>query len=150
MELDRIEILIEKYFEGETSIAEEKELKDYFSSSNVAQHLEQYSAVFGYYKQAKKEQLKATIPLKSNKQSIVVWLSVAASVVVMLGVGFTFYKNNLNTEIQNVGKVDDPEIAFRETQKALDLVSKHLNKGIESVSYLNEFEQSKNKVFKIN
>ena len=78
------------------------------------------------------------------------WLSVAASVVVMLGVGFTFYKNNLNTEIQNVGKVDDPEIAFRETQKALDLVSKHLNKGIESVSYLNEFEQSKNKIFKIN
>ena len=30
MALDRIEILIEKYFEGETSIAEEKELKNYF------------------------------------------------------------------------------------------------------------------------
>ena len=29
MALDRIEILLEKYFEAETSIAEEKELKDY-------------------------------------------------------------------------------------------------------------------------
>ena len=42
MALDRIEKLVEKYFEGETSIAEEKELKTYFSSTDVAQHLEQY------------------------------------------------------------------------------------------------------------
>ena len=41
MELYKIEELIEKYFQGETSIAEEKELTNYFSSSNVAQHLEQ-------------------------------------------------------------------------------------------------------------
>ena len=53
MELDRIENLLEKYFEGETSIAEEKELKVYFSSGDVAQHLEQYKAIFGYFSEAK-------------------------------------------------------------------------------------------------
>ena len=41
MGLDRIEKLVEKYFEGESSIAEEKELKVYFSSTDVAQHLKQ-------------------------------------------------------------------------------------------------------------
>lgn len=41
MELVKIEDLLEKYFQGETSIAEENELRNYFSSSNVAQHLEQ-------------------------------------------------------------------------------------------------------------
>lgn len=40
MELDRIENLLEKYFEGETTIAEENELKVYFSSSDVAQRFE--------------------------------------------------------------------------------------------------------------
>ena len=37
MELDKIEEVLEKYFRGETNISEEKELKDYFSSPNVAQ-----------------------------------------------------------------------------------------------------------------
>ena len=149
MALDRIEILIEKYFEGETSIAEEKELKAYFSSSDVAQHLEQYKPVFGYFSQAKQEQFTASIPLKSRKkQKRLAWLSVAASVVVMLGIGFFAYQNTSEPNQENLGVIDDPEIAFRETQKALALISKHVNAGIESVNYLGEYQQSKNKIFK--
>ena len=148
MALDRIEKLLEKYFEAETSIAEEKELKDYFASSNVAQHLEKYKSIFGYVVQAKQEQFKATIPLKTRKRKNVVWLSVAASVVVLLGVGlFTF--NTYNQPKQSdYGSTDDPEVAFRETQKALAMISEHVNKGIGSMKYLNEYEQSKNKIFK--
>lgn len=149
MALDRIEILIEKYFEGETSIAEEKELKAYFSSLDVAQHLEQYKPVFGYFSQAKQEQFTASIPLKSGrKQKRLAWLSVAASVVVMLGIGFFAYQNTSEPNQENLGVIDDPEIAFRETQKALALISKHVNTGIESVNYLSEYQQSKNKIFK--
>lgn len=149
MALDRIEILIEKYFEGETSIAEEKELKAYFSSSDVAQHLEQYKPVFGYFSQAKQEQFTASIPLKSGrKQKRLAWLSVAASVVVMLGIGFFAYQNTSEPTKENLGVIDDPEIAFKETQKALALISKHVNTGIESVNYLGEYQQSKNKIFK--
>ena len=148
MALDRIEKLIEKYFEGETIIAEEKELKNYFSSSNVAQHLEQYKPVFGYFSQAKQEQFSATIPLKSKKQTKVVWLSVAASVVVMLGIGLFAYQDFGQPKQENLGVIDNPEVAFRETQKALALISKHVNTGIESVNYLNEYQQSKNKIFK--
>lgn len=148
MALDRIEILIEKYFEGETSIAEEKELKAYFSSSDVAQHLEQYKPVFGYFSQAKQEQFTATIPLKSKRRKIVAWLSVAASVVVMLGIGFFAYQNTSEPTQENLDVIDDPEIAFKETQKALALISKHVNTGIESVNYLGEYQQSKNKIFK--
>ncbi|MEZ4788047.1 MAG: hypothetical protein R2790_09275 [Flavobacterium haoranii] len=39
MELRRIEILLEKYFEGNTSITEEKEIKAYFSSDLVVPEL---------------------------------------------------------------------------------------------------------------
>ena len=148
MALDRIEKLLAKYFEAETSIAEEKELKDYFASSDVAQHLEHYQPLFGYFSQAKQEQFTATIPLQSNKQTKVVWLSVAASLVVMLAVGVFAYQNTSEPKHQDLGVIEDPEIAFRETQKALALISKHVNTGIESVNYLSEYEQSKNKIFK--
>ena len=148
MELDKIEIILEKYFDGETSIAEEKELKDYFTSSNVAQHLEQYQPLFGYFSQAKQEQYKAVVPLKTEKRNIVSWISIAAAVVVLLGVGtFTFMNYNVKKS-QDYGTYDDPEVAFRETQKALALISEHVNTGIESVGYINEYEQSKNKIFK--
>ena len=71
MELDRIEKLVEKYFEAETSITEEKELKDYFASSDVAPHLEQYKRLFGYVVHAKQEQFTATLALTTTKRKSV-------------------------------------------------------------------------------
>jgi len=143
MESDRIDILLEKYFQGETSIAEEKELKNYFSSSDVAQHLEQYKPMFGYFSQAKQHQFVQEIPLQSKKRNVA-WLSIAASVVVMLGVGtFAYY----NSQPQDLGTYDDPEVAFRETQKALSLLSGNVNKGLESVKYVNEYEAAKDRIF---
>jgi hypothetical protein len=149
MALDRIENLIDKYFEGETSIAEENELKVYFSSTDVAQHLKQYQTIFGYFSQAKEQQFTQEIPLQTKKRNVVLWLSIAASVVVMLGVGMMMYFNN-DKEEQFVAcsPEDNPELALQQTEKALALVSEHLNTGIESVSYINEYEQSKNRIFK--
>lgn len=148
MALDNIEKLIEKYFDAETTLAEEKELKAYFSSDTVAPPLEQYKPIFGYAVQAKHEQFTGTIPLKAKKSHTVLWLSVAASVVVLLGVGF-FTFNHYNQPVsEDFGTYDDPEVAFRETQKALEMISQSVNEGIESMDYLSEYEQSKNIIFK--
>jgi hypothetical protein len=145
MELDRIEILLEKYFEGETSIAEENELKAYFSSADVAQHLEHYKAMFGYFSSAIEQKFEQQLPLKSKKVQVA-WLSVAASVVILLGM-FTFYNRNIN-QSEDLGTYNDPEKAFEETQKALNLLSKNVNVGIESMQYVNEYQESKNLIFK--
>lgn len=150
MELDKLEILLEKYFEGETSIAEENQLKDYFSSSNVAQHLQQYKPLFGYFFASKQQEFKQELPLNSNnraKKRTTTWLSIAASVVVLLGAGtFTFF-NYDTTQKEDLGTFEDPEVAFRETQKALSLLSQNVNVGVESIQYIQEYETAKNKVF---
>jgi hypothetical protein len=149
MALDRIENLIDKYFEGETSIAEENELKVYFSSTDVAQHLKQYQTIFGYFSQAKEQQFTQEIPLQIKKRNVVLWLSIAASVVVMLGVGtMMYFINDKEEQFVACTPEDNPELALQQTEKALALVSEHLNTGIESVSYINEYEQSKNRIFK--
>ena len=149
MGLDRIEKIVEKYFEGETSSAEEKELKVYFSSSNVAEHLKQYQPVFGYFAQAKGEILNKELSLPTKKQNVVVWLSIAAAVVLLLSVGTSLYfASNSSNDFVSCNSEDDPEKVLQETQKALALVSEKLNTGIESVNYINEYENSKNKIFK--
>lgn len=148
MELhNHIEALLEKYFQGETSIAEENELKNYFSSAGVAQHLEQYKPMFSYFTFAQNEKTEIEIPLKTNKRRSVAWLSIAASVVVLLGVGFMFFNNNPQ---EDLGTYDNPEIAFKETQKALALLSGNVNKGIESMQYVQEYEEVKTSVFPTN
>ena len=150
MEFSKIEILLEKYFQGETNSAEENELRDYFSSPNVAQHLQQHKLLFGYFSLAKEQKFTQKIPLlpKSwDKKRNVAWLSIAASVVVLLGIGtFAFFNNTSKNE--DLGTYNDPEIAFKETQKVLALLSNQVNIGIESVHYVEEYQNSKNLIFK--
>jgi hypothetical protein len=151
MELNRIEDILEKYFQGETTIAEENQLKEYFSSSNVAQHLEQYKQMFGYFSQVKQQKSTHEIPLQTKKRNVA-WLSIAASVVVLLSIGTYFYVSEKNTAPvvaqSELGTYDNPEEALKATQKALALLSNNVNVGIESVQYIKEYEQSKNKIFK--
>ncbi|PTT04709.1 hypothetical protein DBR27_09290 [Flavobacterium sp. HMWF030] len=151
MEFNKIEDILEKYFQGETSIAEENQLKEYFSSPNVAQHLEQYKPMFGYFSQVKEQKSTQEIPLKAKKRNVA-WLSIAASVVVLLGIGTYFFVSEKNAAPavaqSELGTYDDPEEALAATQKALALLSNNVNVGIESVQYIQEYQQSKNKIFK--
>ena len=147
MEFNKIERLLEKYFEGETTIAEENELKDYFTSSNVASHLEEYKSLFGYFIESKKEKSSKSTSLISKKRKMA-WLSIAASVVVMLGVGtYTYFSTNEVKQSKELGTYDDPKEAFEATQKALAMLSNHVNEGVEGIQYIKVYEVTKNKVF---
>ena len=146
MELAQIEQLLNKYLEGNTSIAEEKDLKKYFSSNNVASHLHPYKEMFGYFKNQEEVQFTKTLPLQPRKRNVVKWIGVAASFVVLFGTAF-FYMNSNNSN-EDLGTYDDPEVAFIETQKALEMLSENVNHGVESVALLNEYNQSKKTIFK--
>jgi hypothetical protein len=145
MELRVIENLLEKYFDAETSIAEENILKDYFSSTAVAPQLEQYRPVFGYFAGEGTQQFDKAVPLKTKKR-YAAWLSVAASVVLLAGM--FAYLNNNEPANGTLGTYNDPEVAFKETQKALNMLSKNVNVGVTSVEYIGEYEKTKQTIFK--
>ena len=148
MESNRIEIILEKYFQGETNSVEELELKKYFSSSDVVQHLEHYTPLFVYFSEAKEQKSSQELPLKTKKRNVM-WLSIAASVLVLLGISiFTYFHSP--TETEDLGTYENPEAAFEATQKALALLSENVNVGIESVEYINEYQYSKDLIFKNN
>lgn len=146
MESHNIRQLLEKYFDGETSIEDERILKDYFSSDAVAPEFSEYKDLFGFYSAEKKHTSTRRFSIK-KEANIRQVLSVAASVVVVVGIGFMLLKTQPETNT-DLGSFDDPEIAFIETQKALALIGQNLNKGKESISYLNKYEINKNKIFK--
>ncbi len=146
MEYNNIESLLEKYFDGETSIEQEKQLTNYFSSDNVAQNLLQYKPMFKYFNEEKQVDFDRKIVLKSKNNFT--WLSMAASVVIIAGIGaFYLFNNKQANPEEGLGTYSCPEIAFVETQKALQMLSSNVNVGINSVAYINEFQNTKNKIF---
>lgn len=146
MELVKLEKLIEKYENAETSLHEEQVLKEYFAKENIPEHLLEYKAMFSYFAECSTESFTKTIPFKTHKFNWK-WLSVAAMVLIMLSI--YVYKpldNNLT-----VTERAEAEMAYEETQKALQLISQNLNRG-SSIAYsgLQEFENTQSKVFKTN
>ena len=156
MELYKAETLLKKYFEGETTINDEQELQDYFASPEVAPHLQQYASLFKHFAVSKGQQFKQEITAfgihkgeNKYKKRNLAWVSIAASVVVLMGVGtYMFYDSETVTKSKDLGTYDDPELAFKATQKALYLLSNNVNVGIESVKYIEEYQIAKNKVFR--
>ncbi|WP_299990153.1 HEAT repeat domain-containing protein [uncultured Pontibacter sp.] len=61
MKLDNIEELLQKYYEGETTLAEEKELQAFFKeTANLPEHLKAHAAPFQYYaKQQQQQSIRA-------------------------------------------------------------------------------------------
>ena len=65
--MNNIKILIEKYFEGLTSLDEEQQLRDYFRQENVPQELEMYKPLFQYF--VSEREACASLRGQSPKQS---------------------------------------------------------------------------------
>lgn len=144
MELSNIEKLLEKYFEGETTVSEEKELKVYFTRETVPSHLEKYKDLFQYF--SEESTITATKDLKlntSSRKSRYAWMGIAASVALIAGMFLTKIAPS-----EPLGTFEDPEIALQETKKILNMVSQLMNEGKQELVYLNEFENTTEKLTK--
>ncbi len=143
MELDNIEKLLEKYFEASTTVAEEEALKIYFSGDKVAPHLEQYAPLFQYFSNAKKERFTRQVPLKPRK-NYYKWISVAAVAVLAFGIYFG------PDRYRDYQEQKEAEFAYEETRKALNLLAENFGRGTEKMAYLNQFEETKQKIYNNN
>ena len=136
MVLNNIEKLLEKYDNGETTLKEEQQLKHYFTQETVAPHLEMYKPLFVYFSVNQQEQFTKDIPLKSKRTIIYKWISVAAVAVLMLGLYF-----NIPFSGEDLGTYDNPDMAYNEVVKSLEMISSSFNKGVAQVGYLGELQK---------
>ncbi|WP_332369442.1 hypothetical protein [Spirosoma telluris] len=90
-----IEQLLEKYYEGETSLQEEKQLRQFFQQENIPQHLQSHAAQFRYFASARTQHpsiaftnqlaTKLSAPEPGRVISLTTWsLRLAASVALLI------------------------------------------------------------------
>ena len=140
--------MLNKYWEGETTLREEEMIKAYFKSGNVAENHREYSDLFQYFDEQKNvvfhENHKVTSQKTSNTDEKVtkifsirkVLFAVAAVSVLVFSAINVFQIINDNSHKQQTAEIieiEDPEEALRVTREALALVSTKFRESQETV-----------------
>lgn len=150
MESQRINSLLQKYFEAETNLEEENELITYFTSGEVDENLKMYVPMFSGMKELSAdehsdlgEDLMNYILESEHKEKMKYrWMwqivtGVAASVIlVMLAVNFYSNKNQWNDTFS------DPDQAYAKASKTLEFVAGKYNKGLAQLEPIGKMEDA--------
>jgi hypothetical protein len=137
IEEKRIEKLLERYWEGETSLPEEQELQAYFSRDQLPEHLAPHRHSFQFFGGLREERLpqlphpdrlfrkveqqEAALPRRGGRSSGLYWsLGLAASVVLMV---FGFWLGGHYPSQSPVAGPDSEVVALRqEVQEMKELL----------------------------
>ena len=91
---------LERFFNGETSCKEEKELFAYFRQKNISSEVEQYREMMLWYDAGLQVSQKNAIKGNNVKSRWIVsrYISIAASIIIVLSVGFSYIAQNLHNK----------------------------------------------------
>lgn len=148
MKEDTIRHLLEKYYNGETDVNEEKILEDYFMHDEVSAEFSVDKEVFCHLAEMK-ENDEITVPVGMEKRisdNIDMWekqskankpryytlykyvSGIAAAVVILIGISVFMPKNQDDSAVIK-DTFDNPQEAYMATENALQLFAEAFNKG---------------------
>ena len=131
LSLQEAEKLIEKYYEGKTSVAEEKVLRAYLSGKNVPPQFEAEKAILGYFASEKKKKTTHLVP------NALKWVASAAAVAaIFLGILFTHQPSATSYAYVNGKKITDKDKIFALAQTTVgNLLSEtdEVEKGLKNI-----------------
>lgn len=159
MNTREVKILVEKYFGGETTLQEEKELMKFFASGNVPEELQYLTPVFAFFSNEKRvvpsEKLNEEINKISSTATVIqffrkraFWLTVsgiAASIVFIVAVVIESGKNQ-PSEPEKSAKAgyskEETRHAYNQTRQVLAYVSDKFNRGVEPLNQVSKIGYS--------
>ncbi len=161
MDSKNINALLEKYWNCETSLEEEQQLKAYFRGKEIPEQLKETAVLFQYFDEHKKKNLndsgfdqEVLSRVKSPKQGKVTRLMyntmrIAAGIAVLV-IATVLVRNEIRktNPVAVEDTYDDPKLAFEETKKALMMISKSFGTAQDKAKKINMFNEAQKSVQK--
>ena len=161
MDLKQVEIVLDRYWEGNSSLEEEKQLQQFFTYGEVPEKLKIYRPLFLPPEIEIQPdlgldfdmQVIGKIQPEKKKKSLEVW-KIAAIGIILVGLSIGLYKMDKNYNDSSPVVVnqpisedtfDNPRAALAETKSALFLMSAAMNKGSQPVLNIAKLDVTKNK-----
>jgi hypothetical protein len=161
MDFNKIDELLNKYWNCETSLEEEEQLRAYFKSSHIPEQWKETASLFQYFETMKKKSLndvafedtilKQTVAKPKGKVTRLFYNSMRiAAGVAVLATAVWFVRNEVRetTPQEMVDTYDDPKLAFEETKKALLMISKGFGTAEKETKKLNLFNKAQEEIKK--
>lgn len=148
MDLKKIRVLLEKFYNGDSTLEEEKYLKKYFSNKTIDHDFIADKDIFLYQIQENEENRnipdmsdeiwnnlnnQSSDKTKTSNKIVYFYLRIAASILVIIS-SFFLIKNQIfdkSNEINIADTYDNPELAYKQAKETLLYVSAMLNSGAE-------------------
>lgn len=148
MKIQDIKILLEKYYDGSSSLSEEESLKTFFSQEDIPLELKPDQDLFLYYATEKtgersnsghdtklRENILNAINSPTRKLSSstgykgqLYWLSAVAASLIMIFASYFLLVNHGPEDT-----FDDPQLAYLEAKRVLEYVSVRFQEGTQPV-----------------
>jgi hypothetical protein len=160
MDSNRIDELLTKYWNCETSLEEEQQLHEYFRGREIPEQLKETANLFRYFDEHKKKALEdhafdteVLKQVKPKQGRVVNFLTssmrIAAGIAVLF-VATWLVRNEIrkSTPAPTEDTYDDPKLAFEETKKALQMISRSFGNAEEKAKKINMFNEAREHVQK--
>lgn len=152
MDLKQVEQLLEKYWEGSSSIEEEKMIREFFASNELPKHFEVYSDLFTspelsmYSELGKDFDTKIINKIKAEPKSNI-WnvFKIAAIGLILIITSISVFQVDTKKQIAE-DTFNTPEAALAETKKAFAMISEAMNKGEQPLMYLSKWDETNEKI----
>ncbi len=155
-------MLLDKYFEGNTTLAEEKQIKKFFkNNTELPEKLTEIKTMFEFFQNEYEKQSELDLNLivqktntkKTNIKRLYYRISgIAASIILLIGI-FIYTDNQEEQKIYayiNGKPIMDEQVAKIEAKRALLLVSSNFNQGTENLKHLSNFSEAESLVEGVN
>lgn len=158
MNTTEINILLNKYYEGVSTLGEEKILRDYFTSGDVDENLREHIPVFAFHKAESTVRLNddfekkiharleitAAVPFYQKRRFWLYFSGVAASLLFLFSLFFETSRNNEHSAGFAGSQYTEAEAkkAYDQTRIALAYVSDRYATGMEPLGEIGKFGNS--------
>ncbi|MEI6554854.1 MAG: hypothetical protein WCL70_04645 [Paludibacter sp.] len=153
--MEKINELLEKYFHGETTLAEENELKQYFRSENVSEKHALYQPLFAAFDEELKvlpqKPLAEIIPELKRHRSIWIQAFAYTGVAATIAIVFWFQRPNQsqNFAVVSGNQIQDTEFAQKYAEKKLNKVNEILNRSMKPVDNIEKVRKDMQPIQKL-
>jgi len=151
METNKIAKLLQTYFNGESSVEEERVLETYFKSGKVAEEFQEYAPFFNGISELandsgdqniEEEIMDFILENENREKTKYRWLwqtvtGIAASVIVILG-GFLFYQQQ-QKPFEDTFK--NPDEAYAYAEQTMQFISEKYAKGLTGLSNFEKLQK---------
>lgn len=152
MDWKELDIMLEKYYEGATTLEEERAIKQFFESANlIPAKYEESAALFIYLKMDAQVKMpvakKNSLSNKNRSLAIISSLAVAAALALLISLSGIFQPKMAIDQIAEI-TYEEQKKAYHQTKEALLIVSENLNRGKKEIQRLSIFHEVQKTIIK--